>query len=86
MAAGRPVVATEVGGVSDIIEDGKSGYLIASNDEENFAGKLQDLISDSSKRERFGVYAREIVKNRFSKERLINDIDKLYNTLLDFRK
>jgi len=86
MAAARPVVTTKVGGVSDIVEDNKSGCLTGPNDDEDFSRKLQDLISDSNKRERFGVYARETVRKRFSKERLINDIDKLYNNLLSHRR
>ncbi len=86
MAAARPVVAAKVGGVSDIVEDNKSGYLIGPKDDENFSKKLQDLIDDRNKRERFGEYAREVAKNRFLKERLINDIDRLYNTLLSNRR
>jgi len=86
MAAGRPVVATRVGGVADIVQDGKSGYLVESEDVEEFSRKLMDLIKDPEKRRNFGEYGRNIVKNRFSKERLIKDTEKLYNNLLDKRR
>ena len=82
MAGGRPVVATRVGGVPDIVQDGKSGYLVESGDKEGFSRKLMDLIKDSEKRKKFCEYGRNIVKNRFSKERLIKDTEKLYNNLL----
>jgi glycosyltransferase involved in cell wall biosynthesis len=78
MAAARPIVATDVGGVRDIIEDGKSGYLVVSGDEEKFAEKLLDLIKYPEKRKRFGQYGRGSVKDRFSKDRLIKDTEELY--------
>ena len=82
MASARPVVATRVGGVPDIVQDGKSGYLVGSGDKEGFSQKLMDLIKDSEKRKKFGEYGRNIVKNRFSKERLIKDAGRLYNGTL----
>lgn len=82
MAAARPVVATDVGGVRDIVEDGKSGYLVASGDEEKFAERLMDLIKDLGKRKRFGQYGRGIVKDRFSKDRLVTDMEGFYKNLL----
>ena len=82
MAAGRPVVATDVGGVKDIVEDGKSGYLVASEDEEKFSERLVDLIKDPERRKRFGQCGREAVRNRFSKDRLIKDIKELYKGML----
>ncbi|MCX5687193.1 MAG: glycosyltransferase family 4 protein [Candidatus Omnitrophica bacterium] len=82
MASGRPVITTNVGGVKDIVEDNKSGYLVESGDEESFSQKLMDLIKDSEKRKKFGEYGRNIVKNRFSKERLIKDTGTLYNNTL----
>ena len=80
MASARPVVATRVGGVADIVQDGKSGYLVESGDEEDFSQKLLDLIKDPERRRKFGENGRNIVKNRFSKERLIKDTERLYNT------
>lgn len=83
MAAARPVVATDVGGVRDIVENGKSGYLVEPDNEEVFIEKLLDLIDDSSKRRMFGEYGRGLVKDRFSKDRLIKDMEGLYNKLLN---
>jgi len=83
MAAARPVVATDVGGVRDVVQDGKSGYLVEPGDDEGFREKLLDLIKDTKIRKAFGQYGREFVKNRFSKERLIKDMDRLYDILIN---
>ena len=83
MASARPVVAADVGGVRDVVEDGKSGYLVRPEDERDFSEKLERLMSDRDKRARFGKYGRESVRERFSKERLIKDIYKLYNDVLN---
>jgi len=82
MASARPVVATDVGGVRDVVEDGKSGYLVKPGDERDFSEKLTGLINDRDRRVRFGEYGRKSVRERFSKERLIKDIYKLYNNVL----
>jgi len=82
MAGGRPVVATNVGGVKDIVKDGASGYLVESGNVEEFSNRLVELIKDPEKRRAFGLSGRDIVKNRFSKERLIKDTERLYNTIL----
>ena len=82
MAAARPVVATNVGGVPDIAQDGVNGYLVESGDTEAFSEKLSELIKDPEKRRRFGQNGRKMVQERFAKERLIKDTERLYNNLL----
>ena len=82
MAASRPIVATNVGGVPDIVKDGENGYLVVSNDDERFTERLLDLIKDADKRKRFGGIGRGLVRDRFLKDRLINDVGTLYNSIL----
>lgn len=78
LAAGRPVVATNVGGIGDVVEDGVNGYLVPSGDVNNFSHRLADLVGDPQKRHGFGLKGREIVRAKFSKERLIEDMERLY--------
>jgi len=85
MAAGRPVIATNVGGVKDIVKDGVSGYLVESGNVEEFSKRLVELIEDSEKRKVFGLNGRKMVQERFTKERLIKDTEKLYNNILKSR-
>lgn len=58
-------------GPSDIIENNKSGFLIADNDLESYADKLIALMSDESMRKRFGSESKRIVSENFSKEVVI---------------
>ncbi len=82
LAAGRPVVSTDVGGVKDVVEDGINGYLTASGDAPGFAKRLLKLAEDRNKRDEFGRNGRRKVLQKYSKERLVNDIKALYEEAL----
>ena len=77
-AAARPCVATCVGGVRDVIEDEGGGFLVPSKDIEKFAQALINLVNNPGLMKSMGEYGRDRVKNRFSKDRLIKDIEALY--------
>lgn len=81
MAACKPVVSTNVGGVEDVITHGENGFLTQVNDVEAFAAHVNKLIADPSLREKIGKTGYDTVINRFSKNRLVSDVKKLY---LDF--
>jgi len=82
MASGKAVVSTAVGGVPDIIENGKSGILVPTKDEKKLADAIVELLSDSVKRKSYGEYGREFVRDKYNKERLFADIAKLYEELV----
>jgi len=82
-ACAKPVIATDVGGVRDIVAQGENGYLAASNDVEDFSNKLADLLCDEGTRARFGSRGRELVRTKYSKERLVKDIESLYDDCLE---
>lgn len=83
MASARPVVATSVGGVVDIVVDGKNGFLVGSNDADLFADKVSALLGDRDKRRELGSRGREFVRNAFQKDRLIEETEELYYKCLD---
>jgi len=58
MAAGKPVVATRVGGVADLLEDGGSGFVVAAGDVEAMAQRMAQLLQDSDLRRRMGAQGR----------------------------
>lgn len=66
MASGLPQVITDVGGNSELVVDGVSGYLVPVDDHVAFAKKLQILIEDREKRKQFGGVASRIAKEKFS--------------------
>lgn len=84
-AAGVPVVATEVGGTSDVVADGKTGLLTPAGDPRAFADALAHLAEDAALRHELGEAGRERVKGRYGRERLADDIDSLYRSLLAAR-
>jgi glycosyltransferase involved in cell wall biosynthesis len=83
-AAGRPAVATAVGGVPDVVVPG-AGVLVPRGDSTALADALSRLASDPGLREEMGARAREHVTGRFSIERLLDDMEALYDELLDER-
>lgn len=83
LACARPVIATDVGGVKDLITDEENGYLVETNDADEFASRLLDLLNDKEKRAAFGRRGREAVRAKYSSQRLVRDITTLYEECLE---
>jgi len=79
-ASSKPVIATNVGGVGDIAKD--IGILVEESDEASFARNLSELVKSPPRRREIGSRGRECVVKKFSKENLINCVEKLYEELL----
>jgi glycosyltransferase involved in cell wall biosynthesis len=82
LAAGRPVVATRVGGVPDVVRDGEDGFLVEAGATEDLADRLARLARDPELRERMGEHGRAHVLPRYAVDRLVDDVDRLYRSLL----
>jgi glycosyltransferase involved in cell wall biosynthesis len=82
LAAGRPVVATRVGGVPDVVQDGEDGFLVEPGATDDLADRLALLARDPALRERMGAAGRARVLPRYAVERLVDDVDRLYRSLL----
>jgi glycosyltransferase involved in cell wall biosynthesis len=82
LASGRPVVATRVGGVSDVVSDGVDGFLFPFGDVDEAAAQLGRLAADPALRERMGASGSERALRRYRVERLVDDMDRLYRALL----
>ena len=82
LAARVPVVSTDVGGVSDVVPDGRAGFLVPADDIEAFADRLGLLAGDADLRHRLGQGGSEWVHERYSVPRLVHDVDSLYRGLL----
>lgn len=63
---GRPVIATNVGDFEEIIEEGKSGFVLSSNTQEELSEKIIQAFSDKLKLEEMGKYAREFCATKYS--------------------
>jgi glycosyltransferase involved in cell wall biosynthesis len=82
LAAERPVVATRVGGVPDVVRDGEDGFLVEAGATDDLADRLGRLARDPALRARMGKKGRERVLPRYAVERLVDDVDELYRSLL----
>ena len=82
LAAGRAVVATRVGGVPDVVDEGETGFLVRPGDTHAFAERLEILARDPERRIAMGEAGRERMLERYAVERLVDDVDALYRELL----
>ena len=83
LATGVPVVATAVGGVPDVVRDGEGGFLVAPGAVDELAERLARLARDPDLRARLGTAGRAHVLPRYSVDRLLGDVDRLYRSLLE---
>jgi glycosyltransferase involved in cell wall biosynthesis len=85
-AANKPIVSTRVGGISDIVVENETALLADLHDTATFSAHLIRLVEDDGLRHRLGVNSRQHVMQRFSYQRLVNDMSALYNELLQKKK
>jgi len=84
MAAARPIVATSVGGVPEIITDGETGLLVPSMDVKAMAEAIIRILTDENMAQEMGRKGQEAVKKNFSVERMVSDTEKVYEGILRF--
>jgi len=82
MAAGRPIIATRVGGVPEIVEDGATGILVAPGDSHAFAEAILKLSRDEKLREEMGRKGREKAEREFNMKIVALKYERLYEKLL----
>jgi glycosyltransferase involved in cell wall biosynthesis len=78
MAAGIPIVATDVGGVSSAVMHGETGTLVPAGDAEGFAAACRALLSDRTVRESYAARSREVFAQRFSARAMAAQYERLY--------
>lgn len=82
MAAGVPVVATDTGVIREIIENGKTGYLVKVGDRQSMQNRVEALLKDRQKMNEFIRLSREKVNSEeFLLRRMVKDTEKVYSTL-----
>ena len=86
MAAGRPVVVTDVGGAREVVVEGETGYLVASGDDATMAARLIALLRDPETARQMGERGRRVVEEKFSCEAQLARAEELYDRLLKASK
>jgi glycosyltransferase involved in cell wall biosynthesis len=82
MACGLPVVATQVGGLPEVIEDGKTGILVPSQGEQQLTLALEVLLQHEMQRKVLGEQGRKRVLEHFSVQKMTNEYQELYESLV----
>ena len=82
MAMGRPVVASRVGGIPEVVLDGRTGALVPPGDPRALAAAIGELLQDVPKRQAWGQAGRAHVQREFTPEKMICRLEQLYEELL----
>lgn len=86
MAAARPVVATAVGCIPELVSNGERGLVVPPRDPQKLADAILKLLSDNSARVRYGEAGKRHVEARFSLSEMINRYESLYRQATDGRR
>jgi glycosyltransferase involved in cell wall biosynthesis len=81
MVLGKPVIATKVGGIVDVVDDGKTGILVPPNDSNALAGAIVRLLSDDDLRKKMGKAGKEKIDAKFSAQTMVSQIERVYEEL-----
>lgn len=83
LAAGRPIVATDVPGCREAVQDGVNGFLVPAKDARSLADALEKLILSRDLRQRMGKASRNLAQTEFSSQRIIAETLAVYFQLTD---
>lgn len=83
MACGVPVIATQIGGLPEVVEHGRTGYLFHPDDVEGMVQAVLDLLSDPVRLESFSSAAADAARTRFAAEAIVPLYERLYFRLVD---
>lgn len=82
MGFGKPVVSTTVCGIPEIVEDGRSGFLVQPNDPDELSSAICRLLEDDALCARMGRHGRRIVETRFSRDVVMKQMLEFYENIL----
>jgi glycosyltransferase involved in cell wall biosynthesis len=86
MAAARPVVATDVGGASEAVVEGQTGFIVPPGDDGQMASRIITLLQDPERAAAMGRRGREVIEQQFSCEAQLERTEQLYERLLATRR
>jgi glycosyltransferase involved in cell wall biosynthesis len=82
MAAGRPVVSTDVGGIRELVRHGETGYIVRPGDEGEMSQRILSLLQDPDRASEMGLRGKAVIEQRFSCQAHLSSIEALYARLL----
>ncbi len=82
MACGKPVIATNVGGIPEIVKDGITGILVSPEDSGALYSAMNELLDDRERREKMGRNGKRVCNESFSSKTMVGKIEDLYDSLM----
>jgi glycosyltransferase involved in cell wall biosynthesis len=86
MAAGRPVVSTDVGGAREAVVNGETGYLVTAGDHQRIAEHVASLLLNPEQARAMGEAGRRVANEKFSCNKQVQNVESLYGELLKVSK
>jgi len=86
LASSRPVIATNTGGISEVVIEGENGFLVSPGDEKGMCEKLTVLLRDKSAREKMSEKAKEALPQDFLLDNMVGRTQSLYENLFYNKK
>jgi glycosyltransferase involved in cell wall biosynthesis len=83
MACGKPIVATNAGGIPELVREGETGHTVPIGDDQAMTEKIINLINDPDRLRQFGENAARIAKENYGLDRMVNNYLVLYQELID---
>jgi len=83
MACGKPVVATKVSGIPEVVRDGETGYVVEVGDYEGFSDRVLKILRGKQLRERMGMNARALIEREFDYKKIIPQLVQLIEELYE---
>jgi len=78
----KPVLASNVGGISELIKDNETGFLVEPGNSDDWIEKISIILQNPELQEKFGEEGRKFIKNNFSWEKLSEDFSKILNKIV----
>ena len=86
MAAEKPVVATDIGGIPEAVKKGETGFLVPPGDPGALAKAIIELLQNPEKAKEMGKKGRAKFKEKFTRKKMLSEIDTLYQSLISHRE
>lgn len=81
-ACGCPVIVSDVGGLPEVVQDGKTGYVVPARSSDGIAEKLKELLMDEGLRHSMGTAGTAMVRERYSWESCVDLMEKIYRSIV----